>query len=337
MRVELPDRHTIEPPPRDCEGGCGKLIDPVWRTSPRTGRQHWVCGRNPCDHCRAVAEVTERQARKQHALDRAKLPPKLQGWGFARMELQPEDEHPGDFIRRLSASMRRQLGVLNVNAEPVSELRHWLDHRDSSVYLYGPAGTGKSTLAAAVVNHLATPVDQGWRERTEAELVEVFGDLVDNVPASRRRVRVLSESVDVLYIDEGELMARVRNAWSGDKDPLKRVSQVGLLVLDDLGTELLASSDRTRPKVVQAFERLVAYRYDHGLPMLITSNLPWTQIVDEHAYGRRVASRLSEMVGLDAWRIRGPDWRRPPQAEPGPAPTPQLDRKAAAAGDLVMF
>lgn len=335
---------TTEPDPVFCVEGCGKEIPPVRRVSRATGREHWVCGNNPCTSCQRVAAINEQALRRSRALDRTKLPAKLKGWSFDRMEAQPLDEAgspepAGDFMRRMKANLSRRLGVLRINLEVVAQAKKWTEHRDHSVFLFGEVGTGKSTIAAAMVEALATPADQGWRERTEDELRRIHGDKWERVTPSRRRVRVLGKPLDVLYIDEGELLARVTNSWSGDRDPLKRVASVFLLVLDDLGTELAAATPKRREIVVQAIERLVSYRYDNGLPMVITSNLPWEDVGDmggPMVYGRRVASRLGEMVGFDgAWAMRGPDWRNPPTHERKrkAPPRPRQDRKRAASGE----
>jgi len=320
---------TEKPEPIDCVGGCGKQIEWVPRKS------FFVRGTNPCQHCASLERLVKRENVRAIALDRAKLPPKLRGWSLDRLMLQEADEHPGDFMKRCRHTGNRPFGVLRANANAISELKDWTG--GGSAFLFGAVGCGKSTIAAAIAERLAVPADEGYRDRTDAELEAHFGDKWERIPKSRRRVRVLHQARDVLFIDEAELMARVRLSWSGDRDPLKKVSAVGVLFLDDLGTEIAGKSEKAREVTVKAIERLISYRYDNELPTFITSNLDWEYVTEtERPYGRRVASRLSEMVGGNYWHLRGPDWRNPPKPE-AKRRRPQQDRKARASGEPDLF
>jgi DNA replication protein DnaC len=79
-----------------------------------------------------------------------------------------------------------------------------------------------------------------------------------------------------------------------------RYMSAGLLVLDDLG----AAKPTEWNEEINL--RLINHRYEHELPMLITSNVPPKDLA--HVLGERVASRLSEMATRVV--LRGSDRRR---------------------------
>jgi len=307
---------------------CGRLIDPTYAASRALGIERWCPGRNPCSLCAGIGESNRRAGRRARALDRARLPLKHRGWSFDNMELQ-RDEHTGDFMRRLRDSAHRTLGVLRCNAEAVHAVEQW---SYGSLFLHGGVGTSKTTLAAAITERLAVPVEGGYVERTDDELRQIWKR--EDIEDYRRRARCLVQTKrhDVQYIDEHELMSRVSLGWSGDKDPLLQVTLAPMLVLDDLGSELDASLTRKKT-VAQAFEQLIGRRYDDNLPIVITSNLSWGELTSEYVYGRRVADRLREMVEGNHWELRGPSWRNPPPREEAREPGRVVDRKTAASGD----
>jgi DNA replication protein DnaC len=81
--------------------------------------------------------------------------------------------------------------------------------------------------------------------------------------------------------------------------------------------------------VAKAIERLVSFRYEHNLRTMFTSNLPWSEVTEGRAYGRRVADRLNQLCQGVAWDMRGPSWRNPPEVEERGRPV-AVDRKAVA-------
>ena len=309
MLDALLNQPTVQPDPLPCPGECGVMIPWVSRTT-RLGAQIWVRGNTPCPRCKSVAARSDLEQRRARAIEHSGMPPKLRGWSLARHTLQGAQESPEDFHRRCRCQ-GMLLGVSRLNAPAYRALLLWVEEMGrQSLYLHGPVGTGKSTFAAAAVAALLEPREESSRRRTDEELEDHFGDNWVNVPESRRWVRTMAPQVDALYIDEPELMARVRLSWSGDKDPLKRVASVRLLILDDMGLELQAATGDRRIQVASALERLIDYRYKHHLPMLITSNLPWEDVVDAHRFGRRVGDRLAEMVDGNHWAVLGGSWRR---------------------------
>lgn len=140
-------------------------------------------------------------------------------------------------------------------------------HRGPSLLLLGPTGTGKTYLTYAAMREIAvTGVRCNWRATTAADLYA----------ALRPRAGVDSEA------------------------EFRRYANVRLLILDDLG----AAKDSEFTEEINY--RLINTRYEHGLPTLITSNVPVAQLGAK--LGERVASRLVGMCQRVV--LRGDDRRR---------------------------
>lgn len=134
--------------------------------------------------------------------------------------------------------------------------------------LLGPYGCGKTHLAAAVAQAVLThgvPV-----------LFVVVPDLLDHLRAT------FSPESTVSYDERFDL---VRN--------------VGLLVLDDLGTE--SATLWAREKLYQ----LINHRYNERLPTIFTSNVRLDQL------DPRIASRMYDpVIGGEVISIQAADYRR---------------------------
>ena len=134
--------------------------------------------------------------------------------------------------------------------------------------LYGPPGTGKTHLAAAVGNHL---VGQGI-----AAFFTVVPELLNNLRHS------LFDNNDDQH---------------GERDLLRRIAEVPVLILDDLGAE------RGSEWVREQLYLVVNYRYNHLLPTVITTNARF-QVMDP-----RIASRLRDAAIGRQVRLQMPDFR----------------------------
>jgi DNA replication protein DnaC len=130
--------------------------------------------------------------------------------------------------------------------------------------LRGEAGTGKTHLAAAIVNRLLGTAD--WRP-----LYYVMPDLLD-------RLRAIA----------------FREGPERDQE-WKAIRESSLIVLDDYGTEKGSEwADETLYK-------LLDYRYANKLPLVVTTNLDWDEMppriasrLQDRAYSRVVTLRAGD-------------------------------------------
>ena len=112
---------------------------------------------------------------------------------------------------------------------------------------------------------------------------------------------VLRSARSVIYLTLPELLDRIRHYKfeAADPEALSLLREVDLLILDDLGGEKVSEFS------VQELFVLINYRIAHRLPMLVSTNLSWTDL--EGAYTARIASRLmgsSLVLKLDGDDIR---------------------------------
>lgn len=138
------------------------------------------------------------------------------------------------------------------------------------VYIYGVSGTGKTILAAHIINSIILLKPE----------VLVKGCLMLNVP---------------------QLLEDMRPGSYGDKEELYyKALNVDLLVLDDLGTEVLT------PWVFEKIYAIVNYRRDCLKPIIFTSNYRLESLTERFASKDNVgASRLITRIvdNCKTWKI----------------------------------
>ena len=138
------------------------------------------------------------------------------------------------------------------------------DERISTGLLFiGNAGTGKTHLAAAIMNHL------------------------------------IAESIPAMFITSIELFGLLRD-FDNQKERLKKIKSVPLLVLDDLGKEKI--TDWNREKLFE----IINARYEDYLPVIITTN-DTTRELNQNV-GEAIYSRLCETCELVP--MKGKDYRK---------------------------
>ncbi len=134
----------------------------------------------------------------------------------------------------------------------------YLGDRDRPwLLLYGPKGTGKTHLAAAIGNARLT--------RAEPAIFMVVPDLLDHLRAA------YSPTSDITYDD---LFESLRNT--------------PLLILDDLGTQ------NSSPWAQEKLYQLINHRYNRRLPTVVTANSDkgdieprlWSRVADQHLAAR---------------------------------------------------
>lgn len=128
------------------------------------------------------------------------------------------------------------------------------------LYLHGPVGTGKTYIAYAIKHHL-----------------EEKGTIVR-------------------FHNATDLLADIRHDF--DCEPFSRKHVVDkildsrkLLIIDDLGAE------KPTEWVAEILYRIINYRYENELPVIITSNLSLDQLAQR--LGDRTASRLTELCDIN--------------------------------------
>lgn len=108
-----------------------------------------------------------------------------------------------------------------------------------------------------------------------------------------------------------ELLESLRNErWNHESALLEEVKRCDLLILDDAGTESAGNGANNWKD--ELFFTLVNYRYDHKLPLVITTNATGQaglQAVLSGGNGERIYSRLMEMT-VQVWIMGAPDYRQ---------------------------
>lgn len=243
-------------------------MHPRWIDGSASIPGFWIHGQQ-CDVCDAADKREERRAKAIEVMRSSGLPPRYQGYSFRHTERMADDEQLQDFAARLEASERKILGVTRHNGRLVRELSRWAPS-DGSLYLQGPVGTGKTTITAALVA-AAIRADKAPLYTTESDLF------------SARRWEMRHRSTKV-------------------RSMLDACRGADVLFLDDLGR-----IEDLKPWMIDDVESVICYRYDHELPVVISSNLDMSALAP--LYGDRVVSRLFQLVRGRQKELAGYDWR----------------------------
>jgi DNA replication protein DnaC len=122
-------------------------------------------------------------------------------------------------------------------------------------------------------------------------LVSVVRSMIENRIADPEQMR---------FIPMLELLEQVKRSWdSGERDPVERLKRIDVLLIDDLGMEIV------RDWAFQIFLNIITYRYNNELPTYLSSNLNEVELLER--YGSAVMSRIAQMceiVKLEAGNYR---------------------------------
>ena len=138
-------------------------------------------------------------------------------------------------------------------------------NKKNSLMLMGKPGTGKTHLAAAIANDFVSKT-----------IPTLFGTLIDHLESIKEEFE-----------------------HGGINDYLQRMKTVPVLVIDDLGQE------KPSEWQMQTLYQLVNYRYEHLLPIIITTNLTADEMANY--LGHSLFSRLYEIS--NGVETKGSDYR----------------------------
>lgn len=123
------------------------------------------------------------------------------------------------------------------------------------IYIYGENGTGKTHLAACIVNELA------------------------------RQLRT------VIFTN----LAEIAKMAIRDEKKFERACAVDFLVIDDLGAERMKNADGEDLWAQECIYNFINKRYIYKLPTIFTSNYSLADLVNECGMARRTVDRIAEM------------------------------------------
>lgn len=155
---------------------------------------------------------------------------------------------------------------------------------------------------------------RGWasgeaRERDSLLLYGLYGTGKTGLAVSAMRVWIGAEAEAALFITVPDLLDRIRATYNAprqresdepsERDVLRAVREVGLLVLDDLGAE------RPTDWVQEKLFAIINARHDHHRATIFTSNLDPAALAAH--LGERTAWRIVEMC--EVIHLEGPNLR----------------------------
>lgn len=171
---------------------------------------------------------------------------------------------------------------------------------DQSIYLHGPVGSGKTTLAAAIlaevirINYTAEPIlDMMDPKRNSPDYDQPYIPSFSNdyifttLPKFLQRIR---ETFNKLY--EGPTESQI----------IEQYADAELLVIDDIGIEM------TTDWSFQLFYLLVDERYGRMKNTIFTSNFSLPELCSKFS-DSRIPSRIAGMCKGRIFEITGEDKR----------------------------
>lgn len=232
----------------------------------------------PCPHCgRLLAPLAAKLCGRE--VFAGWEPCGCDGAAAARAEWEAERERADNAAR--AASWERRLEASGIPPRYRGASHPWAPRlaeriaAGDGLYLHGPNGTGKTTLACA------------------AALI------------------CMRNGMGVRFAVATKLLDELREFGQDQRGLLESLAACDLLVVDDLGKEG-AATPRAAEKLFDLFnDRYNSQTLAHPRPVLVTSNFPRGNVaarVSQGGAGVAIASRLKEMT--EAVEMGGEDWRK---------------------------
>jgi DNA replication protein DnaC len=172
---------------------------------------------------------------------------------------------------------------------------------DRSVYLHGPVGSGKTTLAAAILAEVI---------KTEYPSYEYILNLMDpkrNKPEYDQQY-IPSSAKQYIFTTLPKFLQRIRETFNKqyegptESQIIEQYADAELLVIDDIGIEM------TTDWSFQLFYLLVDERYGRMKNTIFTSNFSLLELCNKFS-DSRIPSRIAGMCKGRIFEITGEDKR----------------------------
>jgi len=164
----------------------------------------------------------------------------------------------------------------------------FFDEPKSLVFWSTAYGSGKTFAACAILRRwLRQHVVMGSREQKQAWQPARYyvegGQVIPNGGI---------ESIGGMIVIAGDMLSQIKATYRDDSelteaDIVGLMQKTPLLVLDDLAYHAMSANDRS------ILHRLVNWRYNEGLHMIVTTNRTVNQLMED--VGAAVVSRLRQM------------------------------------------
>lgn len=148
------------------------------------------------------------------------------------------------------------------------------------VYLYGPAGVGKTTLTACMIADFANQV--------------IDSDCASRSSESYASPLHLIASITTMADIARKVKATYRRSDESEDDILRRIYNVPVLFLDDFGTERM-NTGADISFVQELTYQVINKRYGENRPTIITSNYSLAQLRMEVGVMDKTVDRINEM------------------------------------------
>jgi hypothetical protein len=213
------------------------------------------------------------------------------------------DQRPQVTVNR--AALRLAFGDLVVTDRLLDQLGPALVAQNS-MFLYGPAGTGKTSLAERLLRVYGDQLVMPYAVEVDNQIIILFD------PAVHERVQVDMEDADPRWvvchrpcvIVGGELVPSMMELRRDDSSgtyapPVQMKANGGMLVIDDFGRQLISPRDLLNRWIVPLDRRVdylslnygVRFQIPFEVMIVFATNLEPSELADE-AFLRRIPNKI---------------------------------------------